>query len=363
MTAGWELPERALITRDGRRLRLRSASWPVDGRWSFRTALHQARDADAPLRDLPFRDVSLEDPSLAAGPSPAASLPLTAGIFHASRCGSTLVANMLGGIGGVQIADEPEALLDLMGPFWTPVPAGVRQDDLRLVLALLGRPMMPEARHFMVKFSCIGLDRLDELETVAPRMRKVFVMRDPLEILVSNLRLRPGWSLSFHNPMRRAFSLGMRPTAAADMAMETFIAAVLGRALSLAADRIAAAPAGWLLVDHAELPGAVIDRILPWLGIRPTPDEIAGMEREARLYSKGRGDRQAFVPDGERKRREASAAEIALCERWMREPHDRLRTLWRMQPRSGTSPHPQVDTPEADNLKAHALQTHRRGYR
>jgi len=337
LIAGWELPERALITRDGRRLRLRSATWPADGRCSFRAALRQARDADAPFRDLLFRDLSLDDPSLTAGPSPATSLPLTAGIFHASRCGSTLVANMLGGIGGVQIADEPEALLDLMGPFWTPVPAGVRQDDLRVVLALLGRPMTPAARHFMVKFSCIGLDRLGELEAVAPEMRKVFLMRDPLEVLVSNLRLRPVWSLSFHNPMRRAFHLGMRPTAAADMDIETFIAAVLGRALSLAADRIAGAPAGWLLVDHAELPGAVIDRILPWLGIRPTPDEITGMEREARLYSKGRGDRPAFVPDGDRKRREASAAEIALCERWMREPHDRLRRLWQAQTRPGTS--------------------------
>ncbi|WP_372501454.1 hypothetical protein P7L66_21170 [Tistrella mobilis] len=345
MIAGWELPERAFITRDGRRLRLRSAAWPVDGHCSFRAALRRARDADAPFRDLPFRDLSREDPSLTAGPSLAASLPLTAGIFHASRCGSTLVANMLGGIGGVQIADEPEALLDLMGPFWTPVPAGVRQDDLRLVLALLGRPMTPEARHFMVKFSCIGLDRLGELETAAPRMRKVFVMRHPLEVLVSNLRLRPGWSLSFHNPMRRAFSLGMRPTAAAGMDMETFIAAVLGRALSLAADRIAAAPAEWLLVDHAELPGAVIDRILPWLGIRPQPEEILEMEREARLYSKGRGDRPAFVPDGDRKRRDASAAEIALCERWMREPGDRLRTLWQMQSRSDTSGQPRPTTP------------------
>jgi|GEM_PF-3368641 len=259
--------------------------------------------------------------------APVGGLPLSAGVFHVSRCGSTLVANVLDRLRAVQLADELQAPLDILGPYWRPFPISRQQADLDLTFALLGQPLTPEKRCLIMKFSSSSLSGLSLMEAIAPAMRKILIFRDPLEVLVSNLRTPPPWSAFFKHPIRAALYLDLRPSRISGLALPDFIARGLARDFTLAADAVARAPADWLLIDYADLPGAIFGDVLSWLSLVPDAGELPGLVEETRLYSKRRDDRSDFVPDGARKRAEASPAERDLCERWLREPYERLRRL------------------------------------
>jgi hypothetical protein len=262
---------------------------------------------------------------------PIGALPLSAGIFHVSRCGSTLVANVLDRLHMVQLADELQAPLDILGPYWRPFPVSRQLADLDLTLALLGQPLTPDKRALIMKFSSSSLTGLSLLEKISPGMRKVMIFRDPLEVLISNLRTPPPWSAFFKHPIRAALYLGLRPSLISGLTLPDFIARALARDFTLAADAVSLAPAEWLLIDYADMPDAIFGDVLPWLGLVPQPDELAGLVEETRLYSKRRDEQTDFVPDGMRKQADASLEERALCERWLREPYGRLRQLHAMR--------------------------------
>lgn len=259
---------------------------------------------------------------------PSDGLPFATGIFHVSRCGSTLVSNILGRVRAVQMAAEPRAFVNMLGPLWQLFPAELRQADMRLALAFLRQPLTPEKRTFMVKFTHADLICLPDIERLAPGLRKILVFRDPLEVLTSNLRAPPAWAGFHGHPIKGGLMIGMRPAAAAALPLPEFIARGLAKGFVAAADAISRAPADWLLLDYTDLPDAVFNTVFPWLSLAPDADELPGLLEEARLYSKGPGERPHFVPDSARKRAEASPAEIDLCERWLREPYERLRGLW-----------------------------------
>lgn len=282
--------------------------------------LHGRPPADDPAAAL-LRAATIRDHA-PTGPI----LPPILSIWHLTRCGSTLTARMLSCIEALQVTDEPGALVDICGAFWGLVPAADRLPALDATLRSLGQRLRPGARHLVVKQSLRSCQELDLFARLHPDMHRLLIIRDPLEILVSNLRGPPGW-LKLRDAAWSPLLSGVGLARQRGLSDAEFIARCLGRSFAAMADMVEKDPASWLILDYTELPGAVITRLLPRLGIAPGPAEAAAMEEVTRLQAWNRGGRQPFRDDRADKQAAATPEMRALCDRFLREPWRRLAAL------------------------------------
>ncbi|WP_439813825.1 hypothetical protein [Zavarzinia sp. CC-PAN008] len=282
---------------------------------------------------LPF----LTDRIAAARPLGPAPLPPAgdvtqpaALILHAGRCGSTLVSRALSRVRRCHVLSEPQALNDVLGVdgLWPFLPRDEKGSALRQVVAALARAATPGQDRVILKLSSWNALHLPLLEEVFPTVPKLFAYRAPHEILVS-LRDRPaGWMQRAGHRIQARLFLGAAPAPARN-AQLGFAAQVLGRSLAAVADSVARpGQAGtWLLVPYEALPGALAARILPWLGLAPTPMEAAAIAHGLELQAKDATGRQPFAPDGARKRASVTPDLADLVRDLVSEPHERLERL------------------------------------
>jgi hypothetical protein len=191
-------------------------------------------------------------------------------VLHMSRCGSTLITQMLGALAEVLVMSEP-------GPIDGVLRAGIRYPDvpdetwvryLREMVRALGQRGHPEQRHYIVKLDAWAVVWLPLLRRAFPDTPWVFVYRDPLEVMVS--QARQPWDHLIPGVLPAAelgLDLRVGPGPITAWTWDGFGAAVLARVLQEAVRHIDDGPG--LLVDYDELPGAVVTRIGPWFGIEP----------------------------------------------------------------------------------------------
>ena len=223
-------------------------------------------------------------------------------IFHMSRCGSTLVAQMIMGLKASLVISEPPPLDDvlqfsLLGGEDAAVAA------LRAMTAAFGRR---GGRPFVLKLDAWHALALPLFRRAFPETPWIFLHRDPVEVLVSHMRQRGSQMLPQFFPPR-FFGIDL-DDAVPD---EDYCARVLGAICNAAADH--AAIGGGLMIDYRDLPGAVFSAILPHFGVTVSPAERAAMEAVTERDVKA--PHQGFAPDGEAKRREASDAVRQAAER------------------------------------------------
>ncbi len=259
------------------------------------------------------------------------ALPLRLAIFHVTRCGSTLVSRMLDCLRDCQVYDEPRVMLRLCGPVWHLAPPVMRQAALEAVLGGLGQPIKPQATALVLKLALFEWLSLPLLAACRPGLPKLMIIRDPLEVLVSNLLKPPIWAGNKELQIAPLAS-GVARSAQRAMSDQEYIARCLGKAMDALADAIERAPADWIIIDHAELPDAIHDRLLPRLGIVPLPAERMAMDAQARLYSKRKEAAGVYIPDSDRKHAAATPEMRQLCTRFMAAAHARLLALHKAQP-------------------------------
>lgn len=234
-------------------------------------------------------------------------------VFHMSRCGSTLAAQML--------AASPANVVISEAP---PIDAVLRlelDDDakiaaLRAMVTALGQARAGETRLF-VKLDCWHVRDLPLFRRAFPDTPWVFAYREPVEVLVSHLRRRGVQMIPELVPSAR---LGLDTPEAPDA---DYCAQVLA-ALCEAAARHYPADGG-RLVNYTDLPEALLTKMLPHFGVTPSDDEGAAMRAAGARDAKAPD--QGFVPDGEAKRREAGDDLRAICERRVGKAYRRLEAL------------------------------------
>jgi hypothetical protein len=223
-------------------------------------------------------------------------------VLHLSRCGSTLAARMLGALPTTLVLSEP-------GPLDAVLRTG-RPDWVRAMVAALGQPRRPGHSHLVVKLDAWALLHLPVLAAAFPATPWVVLHRDPVEVLVSQLRRR-GWHM-VPGALPPAL-VGLAPEQAVTLPQEDYAAAVLG-ALCRAAARHHD-PARARLVDHADLPGAVADVVAPWFGV-----EVDAAGRSAMLAVAGQDAKNPVLPyadDRAAKQAGATASVRAAADRWV----------------------------------------------
>lgn len=111
-------------------------------------------------------------------------------IFHTSYCGSTLLSNMLTAIPGHLMLSEPGAIStllegvgDRLGNDLTPY-----LPTLRSTFQATARWMVGSAERYFVKFFSQSVHQVELLRLAMPAVPEIFLYRDPLEVVVANLR-------------------------------------------------------------------------------------------------------------------------------------------------------------------------------
>jgi len=239
------------------------------------------------------------------------ALPLAGLVLHESRCGSTLIAQVLKAWPGTRVVSEP-GLLD------TALTAALTGMDptallFRGALAALRQPARDDTR-VVIKIDAWHALALGALRSLLPGVPWLFAYRDPLEVLVSHTK-EPGR----HTVPGMLPDAWLAPAFTDDTQLPIEHAArVLG---SLCAAVVPHAQAAQL-VNYAELAEPTSDalstRIPRLFGLDP-----AAVDRErfaaARAHH-SKHPREAFVDDRAAKNEAATDALREIAARWM-EPH------------------------------------------
>lgn len=253
--------------------------------------------------------------------SPAAALPgLTLGpppdgfVFHMSRCGSTLVSQMLAAMpGAISISEAPviEAVARVV------LAGRLPREALRGIIGALTRDRQGAVTYRFVKFLSSHVLLIPLLRELFPDTPWVFLYRDPVEVLISQIRMPSPEVLAGIPPSEL-------PEGAADeLRHAREIAMMIGRFVESA---LSAFPAGGgIAIDYRALPAAVETAILPHFGIAPDDDARRLMALSAALDVKRVG--QPFRADSAAKQAEASAELRAIAEEFMGPPIRRLQTF------------------------------------
>jgi hypothetical protein len=248
--------------------------------------------------------------TLAAVAAASATVRPSGFIVHSSRCGSTLVTQMLAARPDTVVLSEP-------GPLDTMLRAG-QVDWVRWMVAALGRGRA-EATPYVIKLDAWAVLSLPIIRQAFPDVPLVFLYRDPVEVLVSQAGHRGYHMVPGCLPPEL---LGLTVAEVGAMNPDEYLAVVLGRLLEAVANGDFNAETAPLLVEYRDLPVAVPDRIAPHFGI-----EVSAADRSTMLETAHRDAKNpllSFVADTTEKQRRASEQLRAYSDRWCRPHYDVL---------------------------------------
>jgi hypothetical protein len=238
-------------------------------------------------------------------------------IFHMSRCGSTLVAQMLAAVSrNLVISEAPP--LDTIVQLCRNSPALPPAEQSRLLgamVAALGRKRAGDERHYVLKLDSWHTLALPLFRRAFPAVPWVFLYREPVEVLVSHMRV-PGMHTipGVLSPSPFGIDGGER------MPAEEYCARVLQTICAAALDNLPLG--GGLFINYDELPDAVCTRILPHFGIMHDDSSRAAMQRAARNDAKM--PYREFASDRASKQSEATTAIRGAAELHLAEVYQKL---------------------------------------
>jgi hypothetical protein len=249
-------------------------------------------------------------------------VPPTGFIFHMSRCGSTLVAQMLAAL--------PENIvISEAGPIDTVLRANLRDPSatderrigwLRWLVSALGQARCGTERCLFIKFDSWSVIDLPLIRRAFPEVPSIFLYRDPVEVMASQARERGSQMLP---GLLHPSSLGLDAATIRQMSLDEYCARVLAALCEAAARHYRMG--GARLVDYRQLPDAVWSAIADHFGVRYTPEEVERMRRVAQFDAKHPS--LTFARDSAAKRQLATDEIRALADRWVRPFYDRLEAL------------------------------------
>ncbi|MBB5367119.1 MULTISPECIES: hypothetical protein [unclassified Janthinobacterium] len=219
------------------------------------------------------------------------SLAPAAFFFHISRCGSTLLTQMLATLPHCVVMSEPPIIDSLLR---------LHHDSsaidsialLRLAMLAMGQRRFGHEAHYVIKFDCWHIHSLDLIRQAFPGTPCFFLYREPQAVLASHQRQRgpqmvPG--------MLHPALLPLPEHALAPGDLDGYAGLVLASLYETAHRHAAAGKLA--LINYSQLPGIVFSELLERLGIKPTAEQLQTMRersgRHAKYGTAFNGDLQA----------------------------------------------------------------------
>jgi hypothetical protein len=249
----------------------------------------------------------------------------TAFIFHVSRCGSTLLCNILRALGNAHVVAEAQPFTALLAPVDTrhhsnQVAEQTQQRHalLRQVALALGQSPSSQKTTYIIKCTSYSAMRLDLIRAIWPMVPIVFLTRDPVEVIVSNMRRPPGWISAWKDPRQAASVFGWSEDTI-NLSQEAYFARSFGSICQAA-------------LTHLGTPSLVLDyhdlshhdgwrKVLAFLGI-DAPDAAAQIRLSSvlRTNAKSNHGKSLFSPDAQEKRSKASELVQEAANHWAYPP-------------------------------------------
>ncbi|MFZ6746073.1 sulfotransferase [Undibacterium sp. JH2W] len=207
----------------------------------------------------------------------------TAFIFHVSRCGSTLLTQMLASLPQCIVMSEPP-VIDAFFRYHHAhhdLPGAV--SIFRHLIAALGQKRHMEERHFFIKFDSWHLPWVDFVRSAYPDIPIVFLYREPAAVLASHRRQRgPQMIPGLLNTSR------LKPDAQHMLPgdFDLYAASVLSSMFRSADEH--ALTANLILLNYPQLPGILWEELLALFQIECEDREMQKLKARSGLHSKNR---------------------------------------------------------------------------
>ncbi len=228
----------------------------------------------SPLRLLLGRETTVDE--LAAWAASNPGLEPAGLVFHASRCGSTLVAQLFASLASTLVLSEPEPLDQVLR---SAEQQGLEEDEvvrrLRWLVSAMAQPRRPQQERLIIKLDAWAVLWWGLLRRAFPRAPCVFLYREPEEIVASHLA-RPGYHMVPGSlPREKLFGEphprnGSNDGAFTSVQPEVYCATVVAALFEAALD--AARLGEMSLCHYRELPGLVPTRLAPLFRVGPGPN-------------------------------------------------------------------------------------------
>lgn len=251
------------------------------------------------------------------------SVQPTGFIFHSSRCGSTLVANACRAIHNSIVLSEANAIDKLIARFITDagdIKTSLYSVFLRGVVKALAQRRAGDEEHLFIKFACCSFAQIEHVRRIWHNVPWLFLYRDPVETIVSNLKDVPPWLLDNDRRVLAAIT-GTSPDEVAALPLEELCARTIGSLFSTAHRLV---NENSLLLNYKQLSVPVILSVLRFFKVSPSTAELETIERESQVYSKEAHAKRAFLADTDAKQKLASDAVREAAAKWATGPYQVL---------------------------------------
>lgn len=262
----------------------------------------QASNRETPIEAL--QELSDASPGIAP----------TGFIFHMSRCGSTLLSQMLAALPENIVISEAEPIDDVLrSHLHSPdVAESQRITWLRLLLNALGQRRFAAEKHLFVKFDSWHTLCLPLIQRAFPDVPSIFLYREPVEVLVSH-HLQIGGQM-IPGMLEPAF-FGWDPQSVIQMDRSEYGAQVLRKICDAALEQTRTGRGK--LVNYLQLPDVMWRGLADYWGVDHAPEAIETMSRACQFQAKNPA--LPFTDDTEIKKQAATDEIRQIARKWLGE--------------------------------------------
>jgi len=226
-------------------------------------------------------------------------------IFHMSRCGSTLVAQMLAALPEHIVISEAPPLDAILRMDVRGASDEQRINWLRGWMSAVGQPRNGE-KHLFVKFDAWHTFDIPILRRAFPHTPWIFLHRNPVEVMASVLK-DPGARLIPGLPGNEVPSID--PVTAVNMPQAEYCARALAAVCKAGLEHLK--PSDGKPIDYADLPAAFYSQIAPLYHLNLASGDIEKMHAVTAFHAKT--PRSVFEPDSQVKQQEVTTETRELC--------------------------------------------------
>jgi hypothetical protein len=234
-------------------------------------------------------------------------------IFHMSRCGSTLISQMLACNDRFFVLSEPTIINAVLDPALD-LKFSDRNAILSACIVALTFCSPRECESIFIKFRSWNIFYLDLILKEFPFIKWIFIHRHGSEILPSVLEKPPGWlrsRSSYGKYFYRFLNVDMKTLRI--MNQDEFIARVLG-VFCLKAKQSGSRLGKF--IDYSQMPKVFFDVIIKHWDININDFEKLKMINVSNLHSKDISKKKIFISDSNFKRSQVSQEQIGLINKF-----------------------------------------------
>jgi hypothetical protein len=242
-------------------------------------------------------------------------------IFHMSRCGSTLAAQMLADNNRFYVLSEPHIINAVLDPVLN-ISALDRIQLFKTCISMLVTTAPDETESVFIKFRSWNTFYLNFITKNFSDIKWLYIHRHGLEVLSSVLDKPPGW-LRSRDGYAKYFAtfLYVNEEDINKMTEDEFISRILGEFCKIVVNRDSKQG---LCIDYINLKQDFIKLITTHWDINLTESEVQRMREVSGIYSKNTDKKVVFTSDTELKRSKATEQQIKFIDRFVESERAKL---------------------------------------